>query len=253
MVDPLPACLPHVAHIVERTDETPRVRTLAFDLHLDGLPGQFVMVWLPGVDEKPFSLVKARPVTLAIARVGPFTEAVFRLEAGERLWLRGPLGTPFRLPAVPPEASVQHPGDLLLVGGGYGIAPMSFLAEQGLEAGWGVDVVVGARTAADVFYTDRFARMGARVKITTEDGSLGEQGLVTDAARRLLEQREYQGLYACGPEPMLDAIEALARSRGMPAQLSYERYMRCGFGVCGSCSRHGWLVCRDGPVRYVTP
>ena len=164
------------------------------------------------------------------------------------MWLRGPLGTPFRLPP-----SDQAPGDLLLVGGGYGIAPMSFLVEQAVKAGWGVDVVIGARTAADVFYVDRFKTMGAEVWVTTEDGSLREQGLATDAARRLLDRREYQGLYACGPEPMLEAVASLGLSRGIPAQLSYERYMRCGLGVCGSCSRQGWLVCRDGPVRHVVP
>jgi dihydroorotate dehydrogenase electron transfer subunit len=253
MVDHLPSSLPQVARILERRDETSRVQTLTFDLTLDGHPGQFVMAWLPGVDEKPFSLVQARPVTLAVARVGPFTDAVFGLGVGDRLWLRGPLGTPFCLPVSSPEIPRQEAADLLLVGGGYGIAPMSFLAERALQAGWGVDVVVGARTAADVFYVDRIEGPGAQVWVTTEDGSRGEQGLATHTARRLLDQREYQALYACGPEPMLDAVEKLARSWRIPAQLSYERYMRCGMGVCGSCSRGGWLVCRDGPVRHVRP
>ena len=253
MADPLPTSLPQVARIVERRDETPRVRTLVFDLHMEGRPGQFVMAWLPGVDEKPFSLVRARPVTLAVARVGPFTEAAFELDAGDRMWLRGPLGSPFLLPASGSEGSGPSAGDLLLVGGGYGIAPMSFLAEQARERGWGVDVVIGARTAADVFYRDRFAALGARVWVTTEDGSIGEQGLVTDAARRLMDQKQYLGLYACGPEPMLEAVADLGLSRRIPVQLSYERYMRCGLGVCGSCSRQGWLVCRDGPVRHVMP
>jgi dihydroorotate dehydrogenase electron transfer subunit len=253
MAEPLPTSLPQVARIVERRDETPHVRTFVFDLSLAGQPGQFVMAWLPGVDEKPFSLVRDKPVTLAVARVGPFTEAVFGLDVGDQIWLRGPLGTPFRLPASGPEASGQTAGDLLLVGGGYGIAPMRFLAGQALEAGWGVDVVIGARTDADVFYLDRFAASGARVHVTTEDGSLGEQGFATDAVHRLLDQRAYREWYACGPEPMLEAVARLGLSRRVPVQLSYERYMRCGLGVCGSCSRQGWLVCRDGPVRRVTP
>jgi dihydroorotate dehydrogenase electron transfer subunit len=253
MAEPLPTSLPQVARIVDQRDETPRVRTLVFDLSMEGRPGQFVMAWLPGVDEKPFSLVRARPVTLAVARVGPFTDAVFGLNAGDRIWLRGPLGTAFRLPVSGSEATGQAGGDLLLVGGGYGIAPMCFLAEWALQAGWGVDVVIGARTDADVFYVDRFAALGARVQVTTEDGSLGEQGLATDAARQLLDQKLYQELYACGPEPMLEAVASLGLSRRVPVQLSYERYMRCGLGVCGSCSRQGWLVCHDGPVRRLTP
>jgi dihydroorotate dehydrogenase electron transfer subunit len=231
------------------TDESPTVRTFVLDLRLEADPGQFVMAWLPGVDEKPFSLVRADPVTLTIARVGPFTTAVHALAAGDRLWLRGPLGHGFTLPPYPISGR-QSP--LLLVGGGYGVAPLSFLAERALPAGWEVGVVIGARTAADVVLAARFAALGARVAVTTEDGSLGQQGVATDAAHHLLVAQDYEALYACGPEPMLEAVERLARNHRLPAQLSYERTMRCGFGVCGSCARGGWLVCRDGPVKYVT-
>jgi dihydroorotate dehydrogenase electron transfer subunit len=109
-------------------------------------------------------------------------------------------------------------------------------------------MVIGARAAADVIFVERFAALSAQVVVTTDDGSLGQRGVATDAAARLLDKTAHAGLYACGPEPMLDAVARLARDRGLPAQLSYERYMRCGFGVCGSCARQGWLVCRDGPV-----
>ena len=237
--------LPHAGRIVRLTDESPKIRTLVLDLHLEAEPGQFVMVWLPGLDEKPFSLVRADPVTLAVARVGPFTTALHALGVGDRLWLRGPLGRPF---ALPPRHT-QLP--ILLVGGGYGVAPLYFLAERALATGRGVSVVIGARTAADVVFAGHFAGLGVKVEITTDDGSLGQHGVATDAAARLLDERAFQALYACGPEPMLEAVEGLAQTRSLPAQLSYERYMRCGFGVCGSCVRQGWLVCRDGPVRHV--
>jgi dihydroorotate dehydrogenase electron transfer subunit len=210
------------------------------------------MAWLPGVDEKPFSLVQARPVALTVARVGPFTKALFRLGAGDRLWLRGPLGRPFRLPASPsPTRGAAGEGRLLMVGGGYGIAPICFLAERARAAGWDAEVIVGARTAEDVFFAERFEALGARVWITTDDGSRGERGLVTGPAGRLLAGGGYRALYACGPEPMLAALEGLAAAHDLPAQLSYERYMRCGLGVCGSCAQEGWLVCADGPVREV--
>jgi len=237
--------LPHAGRIVRLTDESPKIRTLVLDLHLEAEPGQFVMVWLPGLDEKPFSLVCANPVTLTAARVGPFTAAMHTLGVGDWLWLRGPLGRPFTLPRHHTHQS------LLLVGGGYGVAPLHFLAERALAAGWGASMVIGARTAADVVFAGRFSALGVKVEITTDDGSLGQQGVATDAAARLLDERDFLALYACGPEPMLAAVERLAHSRNLPAQLSYERYMRCGFGVCGSCARHGWLVCRDGPVRHV--
>jgi dihydroorotate dehydrogenase electron transfer subunit len=240
--------LPHVAQIVAVVSEGPQVRTFVFDLHLEADPGQFVMAWLPGVDEKPFSLVRADPVTLAIARVGPFTTAVHALGVGDRLWLRGPLGHGFTLPK--PPTSNRQPA-MLLIGGGYGVAPLHFLAERARAADWDADVVIGAWTAAEVVFPERFAALGAQVVITTDDGSLGQHGVATDAAHRLLAKRGYQALYACGPEPMLEAVERLARSYRLPAQLSYERNMRCGFGVCGTCARGGWLVCRDGPVRNV--
>jgi dihydroorotate dehydrogenase electron transfer subunit len=112
-------------------------------------------------------------------------------------------------------------------------------------------MVIGARTAADLVFARRFDALGARVTLTTDDGSAGLRGVATDAASRLLDEGRYVGLYACGPEPMLDAVERLAQARRLPAQLSYERYMRCGFGVCGSCAKEGWLVCKDGPVKFV--
>jgi dihydroorotate dehydrogenase electron transfer subunit len=145
----------------------------------------------------------------------------------------------------------QPRGEILLIGGGYGVAPMHFLAERALAGGWGVSMVIGAGTSADVILADRFESLGARVVITTDDGSLGHRGLATGAAEQLLEGADCQAIYACGPEPMLEAVARLASGHHLPAQLSYERYMRCGLGVCGSCAKEGWLVCRDGPVRRV--
>jgi len=241
--------LPRMARIDELIDEGPKVRTLVLDLRLEADPGQFVMAWLPGLDEKPFSLVRSDPVILTVARAGPFSSIIQALDPGERLWLRGPLGRPFTLPPA------EHSGPkspLLLVGGGYGVAPLHFVAERARLSGWTASMVIGARTAADVIFAERFEALGVRVAITTDDGSMGQQGVATGAAELLLDEAVYGAIYACGPEPMLEAVERLARRRSLPAQLSYERYMRCGFGVCGSCAREGWLVCSDGPVRHVS-
>jgi dihydroorotate dehydrogenase electron transfer subunit len=252
--------LPRVTRIASAVDESAKVRTLTLDLSIGAEPGQFVMAWLPGVDERPFSLVSEDPVVLTVARVGRFTEAIHRLGAGERLWIRGPLGRPFTLPEpAPPRcqgAGRGHDGRsptprLLMVAGGYGVAPLHFLARRAIASGWKVTVVIGAGSAVDVIFVERFRTLGASVTITTDDGSLGDAGLATEAAARLLDQGEYTTLYACGPEAMLVAIEHIARTRRLPAQLSYERAMRCAFGVCGTCSRQGWLVCRDGPVLKI--
>jgi dihydroorotate dehydrogenase electron transfer subunit len=257
--------LPQVARIASITDESPQIRTFVFDQRLEAKPGQFVMAWLPDIDEKPFSLVRADPVTLTISRVGPFTDQVFSLKPGDRLWIRGPLGRPFTLDNQSPASDLQSPvpnaqytisntrPSLLLVAGGYGVAPLYFLAECARAAGQPVSAIIGARTASSVVFAERFVSQGAEVLITTDDGSLGQPGLASEAAERLLAQNEFQALYACGPESMLEVLESLARDHKVPAQLSYERYMRCGFGVCGSCSRDGWLVCHDGPVRAINP
>lgn len=241
--------LPRMARIVDLVDEGSKVRTLVLDMQLEADPGQFVMAWLPGLDEKPFSLVRADSVTLTVARAGPFSAAIQALGVGDRLWLRGPLGRPFTLPPGEPSG-LGSP--LLLIGGGYGVAPLHFLAERARSSGWAASMVIGARTAADVIFAERFDALGVRVAIATDDGSMGQQGVATVAAERLLDASGHGAIYACGPEPMLEAVERLARKWRLPAQLSYERYMRCGFGVCGSCACEGWLVCSDGPVRHVS-
>ena len=235
------AHLPQAYRIVEVRVENPTVRSFVLDGQMEATPGQFVMAWLPGLDEKPFSLSGADPIMIAVARVGPFTTAMHALAAGDRLWLRGPLGQGFLL----------CPGTLLLVGGGCGAAPLLYLAQVANQAGRAVHVVLGARTADGLFFQDRFSGLGCAVHLATEDGSAGQKGTAIAAAAALLGQGnpEVDTLYACGPEAMLDAVRQLACAHHLPCQISYEAYMRCGIGVCGSCARNGWLVCRDGPVR----
>jgi dihydroorotate dehydrogenase electron transfer subunit len=205
---------------------------------IEAHPGQFIMVWLPRVDEKPFSLVDAEPVTITVARVGSFTEKLHRLRIGDKIWLRGPLGHGFELRG-------EH---ILLIGGGYGVAPLAFLAQRAVGGRQRVTAVIGARSVADLVFPQRFAELGCSVVLATEDGSAGAWGLATDAAEPLLERDEIDAVYACGPEAMLDKVLELCRGRGLSCQLSLEEYIRCGLGVCGSCQREGVLVCRDGPV-----
>lgn len=230
--------LPTAFRIRDIRDESPTVRTFTLDGAIQAEPGQFVMVWLPRVNEKPFSLVDAAPITLTIARVGPFTEAAHWLRVGDRLWLRGPFGRGFDL----------LPRLAVLVGGGYGAAPLAFLARRLRAQGVDVSVALGAKGAADLVLMDRFHAVGCHVHPATEDGSLGHKGLATDVAERLLDAQPDAALYACGPEAMLLRLAHLCRERGTPGQFSLERMMKCGLGVCGSCDYRGLLVCRDGPV-----
>jgi len=250
----------HERYTIVRVEaENYRTKTLVLDRPLKAGPGQFAMVWLPGVGEKPFSIAADDPLALTVVAVGPFSEAIHRLVPGDAVWVRGPLGQGFTLP----EASTT--GHLLLVGGGYGVAPLLFLARRAVAAGYGVDVCIGAKTAVDVLLRRQFEALavgtvvgtavGTRVttRVTTEDGTLGARGLVTEAVGAAVAQARPDVVYACGPVGMLEAVERQCDDLGLPHQLSWEAIMRCGMGLCGACERHGgtkagWLVCHDGPV-----
>jgi dihydroorotate dehydrogenase electron transfer subunit len=246
--------LPTACRILALRDDNFRTRTLTLDLQLHATPGQFVMLWLPRFDEKPFSLVAANPVTVMVTAVGPFTRLVHELQVGDRIWVRGPFGQGFQLPSA-----VASP---VLVGGGYGVAPLFWLAQE--AAGRSAAVIttlIGARTAADLLYTDRFEALAAtdtrhRLMLATEDGSRGVRGRVTDLLAPLLDaEGDYRpdALYACGPHGMLQALQRLAVRHALPAQLSWEAYMRCAIGICGACEHQGALLCLDGPVLQTLP
>jgi len=224
--------------------ENARTRTLVLRESLPARPGQFVMAWLPGVGEKPYSVAGAEPLTLTVADVGPFSHALYQLAAGDRVWVRGPLGQGFHIVS----------GRLLLVGGGYGVAPLLFLTREALAQERTVEVCIGARTAEDVLLAADFAGAGAAVRITTEDGSLGTPGLVMVALETAIFEVRPHMVYACGPVNMLEAVNRLCARHSLPCQLSWEALIRCGMGLCGSCelSHAGWLVCRDGPVSFST-
>ena len=230
--------LPQLTRITRVIEENATVRTFVLEAAVEADPGQFIMVWLPRVDEKPFSLVDADPVTITVARVGPFTEELHRLRIDDRIWFRGPLGQGFKLRGE----------RILLIGGGCGVAPLAFLAQRAVGARRQVTAVIGAQSRTDLVFSQRFAELGCSVVLATEDGSAGVRGLATDAAEPLLQRGEADAVYACGPEAMLDRVLELCQSHDLPCQLSLEKYMRCGLGVCGSCQREGMLVCCDGPV-----
>jgi len=243
--------LPRAFKVAEVRQENAYTKTFVLDGALPAAPGQFVMAWLPDMEEKPFSLSNADPASLTVAAVGPFSRALHRLQVGDLLWLRGPLGRGFRLPPMGSE-----PAHYLLVGGGYGVAPLLFLARQLVAGGHRVSQVIGARSAQDLLLVEDFRALGVSLWLVTEDGSAGMQGLATDALDLAIAGQATQPamVYACGPEGMLQAVAAYCRTANLPAQFSWEAYMRCGMGLCGSCEvGQGWLTCLDGPVFPFDP
>jgi len=241
--------LPQTVRIREIRDETRTIRTFVLDAEVpQAEPGQFVMLWLPGVDEKPISIAHPTPLTLTVARVGPFSTALHQRKVSDRLGWRGPYGRGFSLRLLHSPQSLHEERSALLVAGGYGAAPLYFLAHRAVEHNVPTTVALGARTALDLLYVEQFRALGVDLILATDDGSTGHKGYVTDLISQFAMRNSQFAIYACGPEPMLVTIHRLCRERGIPGQLSVERYMKCGFGICGQCAVDGFLVCQDGPV-----
>lgn len=216
-------------------------------------PGQFAHVRiLPLKDallRRPFSVFQVKQDTFSILykSVGKGTEVLSRMKPGEEVSVIGPLGHGFTVPPVGGETP-------LLVAGGYGMAAMYLLAQRSPQKGI---VFVGGRRRVDILCEAEFRALGWEVRATTEDGSLGEKGLVTQPLLAEL-QRSTVGrkLYACGPTPMLKAVGKIAADFKLPAELSMDEHMCCGVGVCLACvipikSSDGWeyqRTCTEGPV-----
>ncbi len=236
------ARLPRAVTVREVTAETATTRTLTFDMDWPAArPGQFLMAWLPDAGEGPFCIADNTPLKITVSAVGFLTKAITALEPGDRLWLRGPLGQAF------PTTVSTAP---LLVGGGYGAAPLVFLARTFQEKGVSPRVVIGGRGKEALLGRDRFAALGIVPIWVTEDGSEGETGRVTEPVTRILSAGEADALFAVGPNAMLEALAVPAKNAGVPAHLSRERHMGCGMGLCGMCEdTDGALLCVEGPVR----
>lgn len=228
-----------------KTQYTNQVAAKTWEIVLEGPvpelnPGQFVNVELPGFFlRRPFSVCDwtAETLTIVFKTVGAGTEQMSKLSQGTELDLLLPLGNGFDV-----TKAGERP---LLVGGGAGVAPLCGLAKRLAASGRHCDVILGFNRVDEVFYKERFEAAGARVVVTTADGSMGIRGFATDALAGL----DPSFVYACGPEPMLKAVyDAL----DVPGEYSFEARMGCGYGACVGCTRktkNGYKrVCKDGPV-----
>ena len=231
---------PEICEIKEIVVETPTVKTFILDRKFKFRPGQFAMLWLPGVDEKPFGYSSDRSFT--VAKVGRFTEAMHNLREGDLIGVRGPYGTSF-----------EPLGDKILgVAGGIGAVPVITAMEEFSRKGFEVTTILGARSKEELLFIDRFKRCG-EVLLCTDDGSLGYRGFTTGKLKELLrEDSEFDLIITCGPELMMKKVVEIGERYNIPVQVSLERYMKCGIGLCGQCALddEGLCVCRDGPVFW---
>ncbi len=228
--------LPRGVTILRVIRETPNIRTFVFSQEFEFHPGQFVMVWVPGVDEIPMAL--SSPSAISVQRVGDATEALFTLGSGDFLGIRGPYGTWF-----------PDQGEILAIGGGIGAAPLLDLARRDCVHTF----LLGAKTEEELPFVDILDE-STNLLLATDDGSLGFGGFVTDLMKEvhLVDLNQFDAICVCGPERMMKTVldclkEKKIENRGW---FSLHRYMKCGVGICGSCciDPDGIRVCTDGPV-----
>lgn len=211
-------------------------------------PGQFVQVKVEGYPRtflrRPISiclLPNPDELWLLVQAVGEGTRVLCDLKPGAVVNMLLPLGTGFTQP--------ERPSSCLLIGGGVGMAPMLMQGRALAAAGHKVTFLLGGRTATDLVLHDAFEQYGS-VYVTTEDGSRGDKGYVTQHS--VLQTTQYDVVYTCGPKPMMQAVAAYAASKGIPCEVSLENLMACGIGACLCCVEDtvdGHVcTCTEGPV-----
>ena len=227
---------------VKTENLTTKTFTFRDKLCAEAKPGQFLMLWIPGVDEIPLSIMNSEngSVSVTVKAVGTATNALHKLQNGEFVGLRGPFGNSF----------TENLNKVIMIGGGTGIAPLFFLARKLVGKAQQITFVTGAKTKNELLFFNSLKDLCRKQTIlsTTEDGSYGLKCLVTDPLIRLLNREKCDIIYACGPELMLRSVFKIAEQNNIPVEASLERLMRCGIGLCGSCVIGKYRVCRDGPI-----
>lgn len=212
--------------------------TLRFAFDRPMAPGQFLMIWVPGLDEVPMSasyIYGEKGIT--VKDVGQATKALSCMREGDLIGVRGPYGRGFEIPS----------GRTLIVGGGSGMATLMPAADF-IGDPKNVDILIGARTSSELVFVERARQLSKEVHVSTDDGTKGHSGTVVEMAEEHLAKKKYDQVLGCGPERMLAALLKECSDKGVPCQLSLERFMKCGTGLCGSCAVDGHRVCADGPV-----
>jgi dihydroorotate dehydrogenase electron transfer subunit len=231
---------------VKTENPTTKTFTLKDKLCAKAKPAQFLMLWIPRVDEIPLSIMNTEneQVSVTVKAVGEATRAMHQMKKGEIVGVRGPFGNSF----------TENHGRTLMVGGGTGNAPLLFLAKKLATKAKRLALVIGAKTKNELLFLTQFDALCTEQSLTatTEDGSYGLKCIATEPLQKLLNNEKFDMVYACGPEPMIRQVFELTEKHGIPMEASLERLMRCGIGLCGSCVIGKYRVCRDGPVFTTT-
>ena len=217
-------------------------------------PGQFINIKIRGEDaplfRRPFSIasVQDNSVEIIYAVIGKGTFYLSNLDTGDYLDIIGPLGSSFKFDT--------EKSNYLLVGGGVGVPPLLYLADVMNKYEIRPNLLTGFKNSAVCFIDKK----NKSISVATDDGSRGYHGVVTDLLVERLDEEKCDGIYACGPEPMLSAVSEIANKRDMPCSLAVERVFGCGTGICLGCiidnslkcytetGKKYMLACKDGPV-----
>lgn len=236
---------PKSIRIKKIIQETPQVRSYFFEYSRRAKPGQFINLWLPGFEEKPMSVAfdDGKEYMIAVAAIGGMTKELAQKKAGDFIGVRGPFGTSFNW--KPKEK-------IAMIAGGYGAGPLYFAAKLAAKDGCKIDFFLGARAKDYLLFANRIKKLkNVRFFASTEDGSFGFKGRNIELWKQEMEKgKKYESVMTCGPELMMKAVSDTSWALKIDAQISVERYMKCGFGICGNCCVDdlGITTCQNGPV-----
>jgi dihydroorotate dehydrogenase electron transfer subunit len=223
-------------------EEAEGINTIYLEGNLNSKPGQFVMLSLFGTNQRPFSIFQdnGNEFALTIASVGEFSSRVSELKIGARIGYCGPFGKPFEIKG----------GHIALIGGGYGSAPLTYLSNEAVKKGIKCELIIGAKSNDKLLYVKNNYPEQVTRHYCTDDGSFGFKGFTTDKLRELLQKdKTIDMIYTVGPEIMMKKVIDISDEFRVGCQLSLERYMKCGYGICGSCCVDplGIRMCVEGP------
>lgn len=233
--------------------ETPSIRTIIFEDKdsVASMPGQFLMVWIPQVEELPMSvgiesLGSHKFGAVTVRKYGPGSTALYYKQVGERIGIRGPYGNYFSIP--------KNLRNALIIGGGTGLVPLVRLFGDLLHNHVNTTLIMGSRTRNEVLFEQKAQKVltdnnrYGNIAISTDDGTYGFKGSTVDLAESILLSNKFEMLYTCGPELMMKGVQKLGERCFIPVEASLERYMKCAIGICGSCCVNDRLVCQDGTI-----
>ena len=228
--------IPQMLEISQVVQEGKSQKSFFFKHHIDCKPGQFIMVWLPSIDEKPMAISYCNKNEFAFTSqaIGKFTNSLDKLKKGNKVGIRGPYGNSF-----------SAKNNACVVAGGVGLSSLSTLIDSLKNP----LIIYGARSKEHLIYLKRYKNK--KMIVTTDDGSYGRKGFTTDVLQESLKSNKKNKIkivYTCGPEIMMKKIFEICNKYKVELEASLERYLKCSFGICGACMIDDKIVCIDGPI-----